>query len=231
MSPRQTTREHALAQWILGALPGEGPVTHMRQSTARGPVDQVWTSDELQIIAKQVCEDCNTVWMSRLEGRAKPRLTPMIQGHGGKLLLPESQEVIAAWAVKTALALHLTTPEQGAPQAHYHEIARTHRPPANARVWLAAYEDWRAAYHHSSLLKLTTDRLSGDGYVTTLTVGRLCLQVVGWVGVEESVTWESEAWARAVLSIFPPTDPVVWPPPLILDDPAMLAFSMRYETP
>jgi hypothetical protein len=138
-TPHERTGEHALASWLLSVMPGNGPVTHSRQSKARGPMDQVWTKNELDIVAKQVCRACNGGWMNDLENAARPFLTPLIQGRG-RHLHETGQALLAAWAAKTALALHLTTPENGAPLEHYREIANTHLAPAQTLVWLAAHD-------------------------------------------------------------------------------------------
>ena len=51
-----------------------------------------------------ICADCNNGWMSRLESAAKPILTPMILGEPVTLSTAD-QQVVAAWATKTALVL------------------------------------------------------------------------------------------------------------------------------
>jgi hypothetical protein len=169
--------------------------------------------------------------MHELETEARPHLTPMIQGRA-RYLHKRSQASVAAWATKTALALHLTTPEKGAPQAHYREMATTHRAPRQTQVWLAAYQGQHAAHHHSSLLELTTHARSANGYGTTLAVGRLVVQVFGYVGIEEGVTVTKRGAAeQATLEIHPFEHSLIWPPHLILDDASLRSFAATFETP
>jgi hypothetical protein len=167
-------------------------------------MDQTWTSDEMSIVAKQICEACNGGWMAQLEDAAKPYLTPLIQGRG-RHLHETGQTLVAAWAAKTALAVHLTTPEKGAPVEHYREMTATHRAPAQSQIWLGAFDAASFhAYHESHLLDLRTDTLQASGYKTTLAVGHLVVQVSGYSGIEEEVTIaKGRAWRQATLQIHP----------------------------
>lgn len=221
-TPRERTGEHALASWMGNVILGSGLLTHRRQSTAGGPLDQIWTKDELDIVAKQVCGACNHNWMSRLETGAAPYLTPLIQGQR-KHLDETEQELIAAWAAKTALALHLTTPEKGAPVEHYREMATTHRAPVQSVVLLAAYDAaLYAAYHESHLLDLITPTLDADGYWTTFAVGHLVVQVFGYRGVEDVITVSKR---DTTLQIHPFERSITWPPPIVLNAAGLDAFA------
>jgi hypothetical protein len=215
---------------VLDFIPGTGPVTHQRQQAVGGPI-QTWTADELQIVANQVCDRCNNGWMDRLEGEARPHLIPMIRGRP-RYLHRRSQATLAAWATKTALALHLTTPEKAATQSHYREIASTHRAPAQTQVWIAGYQGRHAARHHSSQLQLTGKTLSADGYATTFSVSHVVFQVFGYGGIEEEVSVSKlGAWAQATFRIKPFVESFTWPPTLILDDAGFDAFAVVFESP
>jgi hypothetical protein len=167
--------------------------------------------------------------MNDLENEAKPFLTPMIQGRG-RHLHPHGQAVVAAWAVKMALALHLTTPEKAAMPVHYREITETHRAPRQTWVWLAAYTGWRAAYHHSSQLRLDSSTHSAAGYATTLAIGHLVFQVFGYSGIEDGVTIARRTWARATQTIHPFEGSIVWPSSTVLDEQGLMALSTAFET-
>lgn len=229
---RARTGEHVLPLWTLDYVPGEaGPVTHHRQSTVEGGFDQVWTADEFDVVAKRVCEQCNDGWMNDLENQARPFLIPMIRGHG-KHLHQTGQELVASWCVKTALAVHLTTAEKAAPVEHYREIARTHRPPSDTWVWLAAYDGGQnIARHHSTALELEAESFTAYGYATTLAVGHFAFQVAGYSGAEEEVTFaEGPAGGQAKLRIWPYTGrTVIWPPRLVLDQTSFDAFAAAFE--
>jgi hypothetical protein len=62
-----------------------------------------------------VCERCNSGWMSRLETVAKNVLSGFIRGNS-KLLTPFDQFIIALWATKTCLAYDAALDERLIPQ-------------------------------------------------------------------------------------------------------------------
>ncbi len=226
---RKRTREHALPSWLLEVLPGEGPLTHMRSATPTGPAEQIWTTDKIDIVVRRVCDPCNTGWMSELETKARPFLTPLIQGRG-RALHRGGQSLLAAWSVKTALALQLTTPDPAAPQEHYRYISTTGIPPRQALVWLGAYEGHRAGFHHGSKLRLDSPTFSTNGYGSTIIVGHLVVQVLGYTGIEDEVTVTKRgAWAQATQQIWPYVDSFVWPPRLTLDESLIVPFAQVFE--
>lgn len=171
--------------------------------------------------------------MNDLEKAGRPFLIPMIRGHGTHLHR-DGQELIAAWAVKTALAVHLTTPEKAAPEDHYREMSRTHGAPRDTYVWLAAYDgSGPIAYHQSSELSgETTTGLPVKGYATTLAVGHFVFQVVGYEGLHEEVTFTAQGnLAQVVLGIRPFKGSIFWPPQGVLSWDALQAFGHVHETP
>ena len=221
-----------MPKWTKNAIPGAAGklITHRRQSTAGGPFDQVFTVDEFSIRVKRVCEtNCNNGWMNDLETAVRPFLKPMIGGVA-KPLYRGGQEAVAAWAAKTALALNLATPEKSAPLEHYREMNKTHRPPPNTYVWLAAYEmDGPIAYHHTTKLTLSDSRRSSHGYATTLAVGHLILQVVGHIGIEDVAPVKNLAGPLAKFQVWPFESDITWPPPWVLDWGMVQTFSRIFE--
>jgi hypothetical protein len=194
------------------------------QAVHGGPL-RVWTNKELAIVARQVCKKCNNGWMSDLESRAKPVLTPLVQGASGYLDASD-QATIAAWGAKTALALHLTTPEKVAPVEHYREIASTGLPPKQTLVWLAAH-DARAidAYHRSHVLSFDGATMRVAGYATTIAISRVVIQVVGYVATDRLEVVKGGRWRGATIRIRPPSGIVSWPPRDVFDQAALAAFA------
>jgi hypothetical protein len=204
-------------------------VTHHRQSEVGGPI-KAWTTSELSITAKQVCNDCNGGWMNDLENEARPYLTPMIQGRSIHLYR-EGQTAVASWAVKTALAANLTTPEKPAPTEHYREITATRRPPRQTQVWLAACDGSVAAHHRTSELSLDSGTDHADGYATTVSIGHLAVQIFGHIWVEDITVRPSSAWAQATQQIWAINgEPVIWPPSIVLDISGLAALARRFES-
>jgi hypothetical protein len=191
-----------------------------------------WITTEFSNTARQVCQaNCNGGWMNDLENEARPALEPMIQGRGLDLN-EDGQAAVAAWGAKTALVFNLTVAAKPAPVEHYREMERTHRPPRQSLVWLAGYRGSHAAYTHPSVLEF--DLASGRtiyGYATTLAIGHLVFQVVGYSGIEDDLTIPKVAtWAQATEQIWPLLGAIVsWPPPLVLDDAGLEALAVDYE--
>jgi hypothetical protein len=168
--------------------------------------------------------------MNDLENEARPYLTPMIQGRGIHLYR-EGQTAVASWAVKTALAVHLTTPERAAPAEHYLEITATRRPPGQTQVWLAAFDGSVAAHHRSSELSLDTPTDHADAYATTLSIGHLIVQVFGYVWAEDIAVRPGGTWAQATQGIWPIRgEPVNWPPSVVLDAQLLGALARVFES-
>jgi hypothetical protein len=87
----------------------------------------------------KVCEDCNGHWMSDLETRASPLLTPMIPGEGRSLSI-EEQAFIAVWGIKTDMTWQTSPTEFRATPLRDYKHLRLHRtPPPHTRVRLGRY--------------------------------------------------------------------------------------------
>ncbi len=205
-------------------------MTHTIREGLGGPVLREWTADTLDMVARVVCERCNTGWMSDLEIAAKPLLLPLLRGNLHVLDGP-SQRVVAAWAVKTALAMALAnTPPRPIEAIHYRSMTRARlRPPPNTFVWLAAYRGPRHAFHAPRSLMLTgTSGGSAEAYASTFNVGRPIFHVVGHSHNERLAFTKGGAWPRMTAQIWPVMDLTPWPPPMILDDDALLALAASW---
>ena len=109
--------EHVFPRWINAIFEEIPPIDATQQPEwKRGVIDfvkderhdQVWSAAEIaSLTTKHVCNACNTTWMSKLEGEARPLLTPMIRGQGRKLT--QAQQLVAAqWATKTVMVAEPT---------------------------------------------------------------------------------------------------------------------------
>src|SRR5438045_3538534 len=83
------TREHALALWTGEVIPGTGPWTHHHVERYGDEPIREWRTDAPDLKCNVVCKSCNNGWMSAVESRAKPVLTPMIQGRSTRLHVHE----------------------------------------------------------------------------------------------------------------------------------------------
>lgn len=216
---RPRSGEHAWAKWLADYLGGEGEqFTHYVRHPETEEVLKRWTSATLGVVAGKVCEPCNTGWMEASENAARPFLTSMIVGNR-RTYYEHGQTVLAAWAVKTALALHLAIPDADPlPEGHYRALAANpERPPEATQVFIAAYEGPFHAHCKPRLFTMETSAgTAADGYVMTFFVRHAVFQVFGYVHEEPIALTKRGTLAHATAQIWPVLGPVEFPPRLIL---------------
>ncbi|MCD1643084.1 hypothetical protein [Aurantimonas coralicida] len=107
----------------------------------------------MTITSRVVCEQCNNGWMSRLEVRARPILTPLILGEEC-VISTGDQVVIASWIAKTAMVgEYLYETGAAASTREEREILRLEGvPPPNwfIRISPLLAVRWRVGHHHYS---------------------------------------------------------------------------------
>src|SRR5712692_5919903 len=115
---RPTTVEDVLPKWIHRYL-GRRPTVNVGGSSDTGPRSSFRTLS-YTATARCVCQSCNSGWMSELERSASELLKRMfdekIHLH---LASGEGQQLVAQWAMKTALMLQFTQPQPSIPMAVY----------------------------------------------------------------------------------------------------------------
>ena len=215
---RKMSKEHVLPQWINATPVGEGPVTIQR--VAQTGESSAYTAPRAAAItARAVCEQCNSGWMNQLEGAARPWLTPMMEGQQLQLL-PDAHDVLARWAVKTAIMfLYSTSPPVGAEAPHRSEL-RDGRLPSGAGVWLAAYSADPPAYNSWIRAREIEMRADADpaeirtASAVTLTLGcyaqHVLLMPAAWSG--RALELLAPAPLRPRVTRIPSPAVVSWPP-------------------
>jgi hypothetical protein len=120
------SHEHGVPKWIKripsiaetielapSAKYREVPITRYDVANQRRQTELIKTSTKALHVTQmtlKVCETCNTGWMSQLETKVKPILTPAIEGESKTLSLKEAHTV-SIWASKTAAVAELDLPE------------------------------------------------------------------------------------------------------------------------
>jgi hypothetical protein len=224
-------REHVWPSWIQAVLESRVKVPIKDESTlVSGQRRQrAWDDRPYRLKVRAVCRGCNGGWMSRLEERAKPLLTPLMQGMP-RALEPSHQEVIATWGFKTAAMHELRHDEEGRflPSRHRRILFETGMPPKNGGIWIGAYsgDDWGASYRqHSVHMAFPGREQSGqpNTYIATLQAGRLVLQVWGHMIDDEDIASVDRRLDGFILEALRRIWPrrsrsLAWPPVLTLDD-------------
>jgi hypothetical protein len=218
------TREHAIPDWIEGALPGAGDFTTS--------VGDLWskTAPVLDQKIKRVCESCNTGWMHKLEDACIPVLRPAIRLENAPFDIAESDQCnVALWAVKTAYMLEfMHGDEPHVPAAHYRHIYSTRKPPLGCMVWLAAYIARDHLFHVApKKLYVRNRRRDGhDGYLTTFSIGHLAMQVAYLGGSGEMQPLREPPILNR---IWPVSGPQRWPAGgAVLDSDCFLGLCRRF---
>jgi len=181
-----------------------------------------WEAPTLDAKVKRVCAQCNNGWMNEIEGRARPFLSSLIQGHG-RTLYREGQQRLATWAVKTAMMLAFLA--RGSfrtiPQGHYNQLFhRPDQPPETTQVWLSAVQEGTVCHHRPVRLGLKIPGVIPDvhGYGVTFNVGHAVFQIFGHeLGKDRAIrdTRDGRPFGEALMPIWPYERAVEWPPPFV----------------
>ena len=185
------TREHVIPQWARRAFDIKGPVTLDAREEGLNQRRRVAAMQALDItLDDAICEDCNSVWLSRQERAVKPVLAPMPVSARQVTLSPASQKLLATWAVKTVLLLELafrqmypaSRPAEGyeASQPEFAWLRASSEPPPRSRVWMGCWDCQQTVpvrYAPSSAPLPTPDGSRVEGHFATFTLGYVAFQV------------------------------------------------------
>lgn len=222
------TREHWLPTWTHPLIPEAAPAPYVA-AEENGMVDRIWDAPLGSMTVRRVCDDCNNGWMSRLEKKVQPVLTPMLAGRT-RALNAEDQGTLATWAAKTVLAFDLTRTEPVVPD-ECRAWVRTHgTPPPGSIVLLARYGGSRFPVYGSHGTR-TVQVGVGDGpktdwrtFLTSVSAGPVVVQLWGH-GIENAVDMKPTNWkADFAHKLWPEPLPVSWPLPRALGDDGLRRF-------
>jgi hypothetical protein len=189
------TREHVWPQWLLRLVESPGKsllgVAHQVRNSSGELVEKsiirMWESSKLDLTVRAVCAACNNGWMSTLESRSMIVMRPLIEGR--RVVLDQQDQILVAfWAQKTISILSLASPLRSVPHSHLSRLYHSRGPLAESSVWLAQYHAKAAglwARERRLDLQSEADLAQADlphGYLTTLRIGELVIQVCGYSG-------------------------------------------------
>jgi len=108
------SNEHVIPQWLLEHLdlPADDLLFQgVASSATEMLVQPPRIHSSFNFVQGHVCGDCNTGWMSQLEGVAKPVLVPLIENERTiESLSPAEADLVGKWVVKTAYMHSWTSP-------------------------------------------------------------------------------------------------------------------------
>jgi hypothetical protein len=169
--------------------------------------------------------------MNDMETKMQTVLPAMILGNRTTLNV-QSQEAIAAWAVKTAMVMEFLKPSE--PQYFTQAERRSlteHGVPTGAlgaHVWLGAYAE------HNDGMRSRAARLSRtptvpEGYVLLLLLRQFVIQVFAERrSAGNDIYVRPGPWDESLIEIWPTTSLVAWPPSLALTESSAFAVFKRF---
>lgn len=217
---RETSNEHVFPAWLPEVMPGAGRLVHRWQAPPDTDAQsREWTNRFVSFKANVVCRDnCNSGWMSRLEGAARPLLEPMIRGER-QTLSSAQQQVVAYWALKTTMMIDFAQEEEfrSVPPADYARLYKAGTVLPNTFVWLAAAEFGRGALAQHRTLEFGLDGHTLNGYGGVVNVGHLVISVVKVDFGNGRVINIGGPLGPALVPLWPTRRTLQWPPDVWLN--------------
>jgi len=188
---QRKSREHIFPKWLQAHLGLSEEQLHHTLYTKRGEIDHVRSLPFLSHVSGLVCEQCNTGWMSELEGQAKPLLIPLLDGICKGRIRRDDCQIIAQWLFKTALTLHSASQREKklVPAEHYTMFYEKRTIPKGTVISIAHFKgqdglfwieqgSWRGRPEGGSIERL--NEYFKQTYRITLRVGYLAWRVRYW---------------------------------------------------
>ena len=238
------TKEHVFGDWLRAHFPRDNSTKHTFGTFKHRPENLIVREPSITKFERPghsgtrkvrvVCRHCNNGWMSTLEESTIPILTPMIVGDPIKLS-PNTQEILAAWAVKTAMVAEFVSPRgRRVSQEERAWLKDRLVPPENWMVWAAGYNgtSWKnlAIYQHRGTLQDT--RIRGTqtkvdyASATTFGVSHVVFLVLGSSldGIHQ--IFQNVENSTGALQLWPPiARSILWPPVRTLNDAQVNGFA------
>lgn len=241
---RAVTREHLFPFWLRDAVGGAGAATHYRAAPAAAPppigaqleYDHSLQAGDVDVVVRAVCARCNNTWMNELDHALEPLIVPLIRNqpqHIGE----DDRTLLATWATKIAMLLEhtravsdLTRRRPLVPPAAHHELYKLRLPPPFTRVWMLRVSPavigawWRTGPVPVAWFDPDAARALGapNGSLTTFVTGMLgfgfqLLYAPATETYDRLAQRRSELGAEFMRLLWPPSEPLEWPPPAALD--------------
>jgi hypothetical protein len=253
------SKEHLWPEWFGASLSKKLPVYYNIKTRAdyqaslevlKQRTVETRPGDPTTKKVRRVCKSCNSGWMSRLQQRAKPVLTLLMDGQDCTVP-PEAQRLIASWITMTTMCADADDkPSAAVSSLERLWMMEQERVPFNWRICIGRFagDVWvnRLRHHGMStersrelrrlgVLPLVLDGdATHDTQVTTLTAGHLLIQAFSSAVPIDDFDAERYA-ARLHLRFICPTSgrPIRWGEMTVLDDwdAEAIADALRYGIP
>lgn len=244
---RTTSIEHAWPLWLLKFIDPESMGRTQATLVGKQTETKDWNSGQVKV--RCVCKGCNNGWMSNLETNVKPTIS-QIAPDNPLLIDASTASLLAAWSTKTAMAFEGTRRKSGRPRFYRDtdcSYTKKHLlPPSGTYVFLGrSSESWFTG--GISFLDIIGKDFGGgvmedvsntmNGYVCTMVIGHLVLQVLG-IRLKKEIDQSTAKMHhrrvkgdRGIRTIWPwppSTSAITWPLTYSLTPDALGSFSDRF---
>jgi hypothetical protein len=182
------SKEHVMPQWLLDYLEIRNEKIQPTHFSATGETKSIRYHTLEGLLAGQVCEKCNSGWMSILEQSAIPILKSLIDGDITVIDLNDNERIILGrWTAKTAFTLNSSSNYfKNIPSNHYKYIKNneTNLPPNVAcfgqqhhgerKFYWIQCSSW-LLHGHSNNLEKIGESLIKSSYKISFQFGKLLL--------------------------------------------------------
>jgi hypothetical protein len=187
------SKEHIYSKWTHDLLPRVEDTSYnedfhtFKNPKSFGTVEvKTRPGDITTKKVRAVCTSCNNGWMNRVEGLAKPILTPLIKGEN-IALNPESQAIVARWITMKIIVCEYTKNDQAlTPLADRQALMNDGKIPSYYRIYACRqHSEWSTAFNRHSTIaskdisgpRPPLDGLARNIEQVTLVLGRMVFHV------------------------------------------------------
>lgn len=126
LTKENRSKEHVIPKWLSGFLDISKEKIQPTHISSNGSPISIRNHTLTGLLAGQVCEECNSGWMSKLEEEAIPILKPLIKGERVVVELKDKErQIVGRWTAKTAFALNSSANYfKNIPNNHYKYISK-----------------------------------------------------------------------------------------------------------
>lgn len=183
------TKQHVWPDWLMNVLPRDASSNSQQMIDISSPTAGL-TVIRPQVVIRRgdpgtrkirnVCRQCNSGWMSRLESAAKPLLTELILGRQVAIDV-NAQCALAAWVTMFCITAEYTDRNhRGIPAADRAALMNSSRPPERWRIFIGRYRgtEWARRYRHCGFKfqrNNGAEALFGTAQCSTFVVGELAV--------------------------------------------------------
>ena len=235
-----STKEDAWPKWLVRQFPTESGVEVEGQRGTQ--LVQRWKSNRHAHQIRNVCASCNNGWMSALEGDAKRVIEPLLSSARYDFSA-SARRILTRWSMKTAMVFE-SLGDQRQPyylQSERDAVRAGELPRGYNAVWVGRCVEFNGFFCKASDLFDHPDPSSRQarGYVTTLGIGSLALQVLSVrlsegieVPTDITISLEGRPWNAIGQEIWPGQwETLPWAPSQALHgEYGLEALSRRFRT-